>query len=456
MLLLLMTVSALLLGVSSGLKQERECYGRSLKLPDTYAPPFFYGQLYFTPSKGGSRRLLLDNGQAKDPRLKVSYISMRLTDLTERDDGIFSISFDNVTINNIIKLKIDDCAEEVRSHYGSLFDWPIPRKAEFLEYTPLSSRGQPQVLWNRTDPQTNKAGRGRMNHNSWEMYDLTQADIGFYNLRGKGNSLLERRQLFVKEYYRLYEPRVNDRLFIEYPTAIFFPLGTVTFTPKGESKPVTLREAGSLVRENNWISDTGYFEWRLKAKHDGIVIDPVDSTDSGTFNFTDPKGNLALSVKVEVEEMQEFSPTFAFVAIIVGLIFALILGCCCLRKCCCKKNSSKRSESTPQSAAAPAANYYANSQAAGPTCSAAPTSAFSYQPMNHLVSTVPTTTSLGPSAAVVDGQGAAPALSADTDFVSSDPAPKFDLKGLHLSSASPLGSDSTFCDVYTSDKLNFL
>lgn len=54
------------------------------------------------------------------------------------------------------------------------------------------------------------------------------------------------------------------------------------------------------------------------------------------------------------------------------------------------------------------------------------------------------------------GQGATPAPSLGSDCLTSDPDTKFELKGLTLPSPPPLGSDSGFSDVYTSDKLNFL
>lgn len=53
-------------------------------------------------------------------------------------------------------------------------------------------------------------------------------------------------------------------------------------------------------------------------------------------------------------------------------------------------------------------------------------------------------------------QIASPAPEFNSTFLSSDPDPKFELKGTIFPSAPPLSSDSAFCDVYNSDKLNFL
>lgn len=236
----------------------------------------------------------------------------------------------------------------------------------------------------------------------------------------------------------------------------------MTFTPKGTSEPETLREDGSQDPEDNWMSER--FEMRVEAKDDHLVIDPVESTDSGTFEFRDQNGYLVMSVDLEVNEVV---PASVFVGVIVGIIFVVIICCCCMRKCCCKKSSSKRSEPAPQSAAASATNYYANSQPAVLPYSAVPSTPSSYRPVNPHVSVEPATTSRVPQAAaigghegatVVGGQGAdAAAPSFNTDCLSADPAPTFELKGLHFLTASPLDLGSTpAADVYNSEKLNFL
>lgn len=55
-------------------------------------------------------------------------------------------------------------------------------------------------------------------------------------------------------------------------------------------------------------------------------------------------------------------------------------------------------------------------------------------------------------------QVSAPAeqASAPTAPLYSDPGIQFELKGRNFPSAPPLSSDSTFCHVYTSDKLNYI
>lgn len=50
-------------GSSAGIQYEEVCYGGNFRLPFDYTPPVFNGQLYFTPSDGGSRRIVMDNGK---------------------------------------------------------------------------------------------------------------------------------------------------------------------------------------------------------------------------------------------------------------------------------------------------------------------------------------------------------------------------------------------------------
>lgn len=50
-------------GSSAGVRNEEICYGRYMSFPTRYTPGLFRGQLYFTPSDGGPRKLLMDNGE---------------------------------------------------------------------------------------------------------------------------------------------------------------------------------------------------------------------------------------------------------------------------------------------------------------------------------------------------------------------------------------------------------
>ena len=175
-----------------------------------------------------------------------------------------------------------------------------------------------------------------------------------------------------------YELNVGDRLLISNPYT--GDSWTVTFTPAGDDEKQIVMEGGYLAMIEDWELFSGRIQLRRKA----IEIDPVEITDSGTFEYRDPHGNLAQVVKVEVifgeqqhilfiqkekctntqlpmsrtnplhssSAITEPVPTYVYASIAGGIILAVILCCCCVRKCCCKKGSSKRDES------APAAVYY--------------------------------------------------------------------------------------------------
>ncbi|XP_033488369.2 uncharacterized protein LOC117260523 isoform X1 [Epinephelus lanceolatus] len=471
MLLLHAAVLCILYGSSAGLKHKTVCYGKNYEIPFSYAPPLFHGPLYFTPN-GGSRRLMMDNGEAKDPRLKVSFISAVFEDLTERDDGFFSVSDDNGMFHDVIKLEILDCAEKETRYYGERFSYHIPREAAFLEFTPLDSEDQPKVLWNHTNRHTNRGGRGQVKRNVWEIMNVNQGDMGHYNFRRKDNTLLSRIQLTVQEGFRQYDTKVDKRLLIENPLGDV-PM-TVTFTPEGEMKHYTLMKAGLLV-EDEMDSMPWTFTRRILVVQDGIEIDPVESTDSGTFEFRDPQGHLALIAQVVVKRVFiSPAPAVGYGTSIFGILFAGIICRCCV-KSCSKESSSKRNKSAlqtagaharaPAPAPAPAVYNHDSDRSGGPIYSAAPGSGYSHQPLNsggptsiliepmvhnpsqiHVSSPQPEVDPLG-------GEGDDPAPSLSFDCLSSDPEPKFELK---LPSAPPLSSDATFSDVYTSDKLNFL
>lgn len=64
----------------------------------------------------------------------------------------------------------------------------------------------------------------------------------------------------------------------------------------------TLVKVGKLITEDDWmVEPSHHFTGRILVVHNGIEIDPVESTDSGTFEFRDSQGNLAQTVHVEVK-----------------------------------------------------------------------------------------------------------------------------------------------------------
>ncbi|XP_047441813.1 uncharacterized protein LOC125008569 [Mugil cephalus] len=348
MLLAFLTVSCVFFGSSVG---EEVCYGHKFKLPLEYSPPLYNGPLYFIPSNGGPRKLVMDDGEVKDPRFTLSTYSFHLNDVMERDDGYFSTSFNGE--NMIAKLKYLDCAESISRKYGHEWSKRIPSYASFLEYTNLNSSDHPKILWNRTDPEVIVGQKGRVIINAFEILHLTQEDNGYYNFRKRDNTLLYRGRLVVEGETIHYDPEWDSRLMIDYPRTD--RKWTVTFTPKGEMKPQTVMKAGDLVSSERW------FSYRIQAIYHGIEINPVDSTDSGTFEFRDPQGNLALTAIVEV--YQELSDAMQYLVLFAMMILGWIL-CCCWYSC---KRSCKKDKSAPQAAEAPAVHGHGDHKPAAST-----------------------------------------------------------------------------------------
>ncbi|XP_069577453.1 uncharacterized protein [Brachyistius frenatus] len=451
MFLVLVSVSTLFFGSSAGVEV---CYGRDARIATVYTPPFYKGPLYFTPTGSGSRKIVAEDGKTKDPRLDISYGSLNLKDVTEKDNGSFFIIFDGEHPHEITNLRVLDCAQKIGRSYGTSFDYSIAKQAEFLEFMPLYSQDQIKILWNRTDPQTNIGSRVRVKKNFLKISELTQRDNGYYNFREKDNTMESRLHLVVEENTIDYYKKVDEHLYINFPSSK--GTWTVTFMPLEERIPKTVLKAGQLVLKDNW-----FFE-RIKVGSSGLEIGPLESSDSGTFEVTDQDGNRGLTVNLAMRHdyISYYLPVIAGIS-----IFGLLCYCFYKKKCC------KRDKLAPQTAAPPSVYYHDVNQPIGPSYTATqPPSSFSYQPMNPPVFKEPTTTSLDPpvyhpvnvqvnpsrpEVAHQGGQGSAPAPSVGADFLSSGADPQFQLKGFAFAS-DPLSSDSTFCHVYNSDKLNFL
>ncbi|XP_054647035.1 uncharacterized protein LOC129189438 isoform X2 [Dunckerocampus dactyliophorus] len=455
---------ACLLCVSFAIEYEELCYGRSYRFPFQYSPPIFTGKIYFTPRNRGSRRLVFDNGEAKHPRLKVTATSLSMRDLREQDEGTFSVPFGSI-FYDFASLKILECAEDAQRYYNGLYRINLPYNVDILEFTPMGKPDQTRILWNRTSTQTSTAGRGQLKKNSWEVSEVRPKDNGYYNLREKSQTLVSRKKLTVKEYTENYKPKEGTTFFLPYPNNIV--PWHITFSPSGPGGPIKLMASGKLKEDINY-DDRLHFGDRLYPENTGLEIAPVESKDSGVFEFRDEDHQLMFVANVEVEEVA--------------------MCCCCIRRCCCKKGASKTNvpQTTATAVATPAVYYHGPTQPAATGYSATPpVAAYSYQavtparaatpppavvppyqPYNPVSAREPAPDSSGPpvynmvvihpsptqpEAAVLGGHDSVPAT---TLGFSSDPGPRFELKGMNIPSA--LSSDTTVSNVYTSDKLNFM
>ncbi|XP_034546851.1 uncharacterized protein LOC117818093 [Notolabrus celidotus] len=462
MFLLSMTILCVLFGSSVTLITSKGCVGKRYLFPYSYTSPAFKDQIYFTPSKGGPRTLILDGSVGKVPRLQVSKASIYLTDLTEEDNGVFSISYghDYPLAYDVITLTVSVCTDSVTKTYGESYYCKIPRQAEFLDFAPHLSDTLPKVLWNSSDPQTSLGGRGQVRGDSWEIISATQEDSGYYDFRGKDRKLLSRTLIKVEGKILRNEKYVGEVLIIRYPSAD--SAWTVDVKLEEERKYINLVNAGIVVTESN--PEARAFNGRVHLLHDGMQITLLETRDSGTYTFKDPQNNLGLIVLLEVQPAPTSpkAPLSALLifGIVVGYISLTVICFCCAWKCFEKWRSSDNAQAAHQTETALPVYYHNQNQSSGQSHSYQPvplgaygdTAAYSFEPPDY--DTV--MNSLQPEVEPLGGQGGTPAPSLGSDCLSSDPGPRFELTGLTGPSAPPLSSDSTACGVYSSDKLNYL
>jgi hypothetical protein len=242
----------------------------------------------------------------------------------------------------------------------------------------------------------------------------------------------------------------------------------LTFNPTDDPEPVLLMKAGDLLTDySEWESEEGMFAGRIQ-KIDvptlQITIEDLRPSDSGQYKLIDQKGNLALIVELNVEKKE--LPNFVYVGFAVAILFVLVCSRCCVKKWC-RKTTRKNARQTE---AAPAAYYYENatqpstsahpSSSYGPTYSATvcpkePASTY-HQPLIPGPENLHVSSSQPQVVASTASHEPASTAFLGVDTLSSDAGPQFELKGMLFPSAPPLSSHTSFSDVYTSDKLNFL
>ncbi|XP_035983244.1 uncharacterized protein LOC105939834 isoform X2 [Fundulus heteroclitus] len=396
MLIYLVTVFSAICGSSARKDWEEVCYGSEVMFPKQFLPQLYRQPLYFTPKNGGESKVLMEEGKAKDSRLKVTSASVSLTDVNKRDEGVYTVLYDGKDSREVLKLKVLDCTEMINRQYMHNLEHVISDKVQYLEYNPPDNEDVPLILWNRTNTLNNDKRRGNVFRNNWRIPGVTQADNDFYNFRRGDKSLDSRILLTVKENTRSYNPKVNEHLLITNP----FTGGpwTVTFKQETEDEWVTVMKDGRLLHGDDIFSE------RITIQSYGIEIYPVESTDSGTFEFRDQQGNLALSVQVEVIHESHHLVTYIVAAV------ALLLGICCC--CCCKKRFCKKDKSadaategtavtyhdnSTTTATGPVVYYHGTNQPTGPSYSNHPyPSVYPPHPVNHPAFTEPAAVSIEP------------------------------------------------------------
>lgn len=77
------------------------------------------------------------------------------------------------------------------------WSYRLPSQTHYVEYTSPHNEDETLILWNLTNPQSEKR-KGDVKNNFWTISGVTQADNGYYNFRKKEGTLPSRVLLTVK------------------------------------------------------------------------------------------------------------------------------------------------------------------------------------------------------------------------------------------------------------------
>ncbi|XP_046872112.1 uncharacterized protein LOC124464118 isoform X2 [Hypomesus transpacificus] len=456
------------------LETARVCYGTEYVIPSIFESYFIITKLFFKPSypQGSPKTLVLDKLALKDPRYKSSFSTLRIPDVTEDDDGIFSIMYDDGITFDILRLEVTDCSSKAVLTYGSRFLQTVVSQASTLDFLPLES-SEPVVLWNQTDSQAGIEGMGVMESRSWVVSRVTQKHQGHYTFRKSDGRFLSRRNLEVEEQVEWYTLERGETFNINF----FLDSTQFNLNYFQEGDP----EATLLVRKGIEMYDDPTRN-RLEIMDRGFRFQMLnlENQDSGKFELRDQDNNLALVVWLNVKPLVPVE-TYVFVGVSVVILVGI---CCCVRKCCCKRNTSKRNASAsgsgqvvvhqdetchmtsqPSGPSYPSPPYF-QSYASEPVVTISPAApsgpTYPYQstaPPPNPSSTDTTTLKDEPHTQVSTSTGLdPPSFSLGFDFLSSDSETQFKLPQRlnHHTDFSPSSDPSPSADVYNSDKLNFL
>ncbi|XP_038132866.1 uncharacterized protein LOC119777927 [Cyprinodon tularosa] len=277
------------------------------------------GNLIFISTEG-QRKTLMYKGKATDPRITVSYSKVLLKGLQKEDEGKYQFTSLRGLVNQY-EVKVIEC---ITKKYMESVSLGVPERAQYLYFK--GSTEKLEKLWDRTKSQ-NTDKRVIVKNNVWKMVNLTKADEGFYLFVREDKKVELTIKLSIKEETQDYKLKVNESLFIKFPER--GGPWDVVFKSKNKQQRVMIKN--QLVLEG-----TG-FEGRITIQNNSIEIKSVTAEDSGTFNFYDQQGNLAMSVKLDVDSGSNHLAAY----IVVPLVLLVV---CVGGGSAAKKGKSKPSE----------------------------------------------------------------------------------------------------------------
>ncbi|XP_037316880.2 uncharacterized protein LOC119210708 [Pungitius pungitius] len=299
---------------ASSTREEAQivCAGREFRLP-VYSSS---RTVTFTPNPEGPRRVLLDKTIVKDPRFEWTRDRMLvLREVTHSDQGLYAIKLVSGFTYEAVRLIVSECIKSYHGKYGDKFEHSIPENGSLLEFSPRGAppEAMPVVLWNRTDPVTSDAGRGRLRGGKvWVAERVTQADQGNYTVRDSQGKVLYRSSLTVREHSfnvtRFTKESLNLPLFLPVPHVhlIFTPTRFLDESSPGPFDHKPPRGPVQLIREGHIMDHDMRYRGLISLVRNGsineVAIVRLNSRHDGFYEIRDVVGNLVSSTWLQVIE----------------------------------------------------------------------------------------------------------------------------------------------------------
>lgn len=328
-----------------------------------------------------------------------------------------------------------DKYEEVE--YGRIYQLELPRQAHSVEFKNYSK--DVMVLWRRYKPNLTQNTPWKVDENYIHKNNMTPADSGYYVVKDK----YQRKQLTVKVNVvattGTKELKTDERLFFE--ADLEQSSCNIYFFSDDETE--------FLIGRHGRTIDNPHCDGFYIVSPCGVTNERMSSSCTGRFEVRDNNDHIAMVMTVEINSL-DFNPIFLVVG---GFIILVIIICCCVTRFCCGRTSSRNKptatlvhyQTYDEEPSGPRRNQVGESRTA---YSALPSHATT-GPLIHC----PPTLNVPPGYSEVFPHTQLPGPSAVP--LTSDPEPRFEVKGTKFTFTSPLSSDVPYSTVYTSDKLNF-
>nr|XP_057919437.1 uncharacterized protein LOC131110385 isoform X3 [Doryrhamphus excisus] len=287
------------------------CAGKEFRLP-VYSTSRI---VTFTPNPVGPRRVLLEKTFVRDPRFKWTKDKMLvLKEVTHADQGLYSIKLASGFTYETVRLTVSECIKTYYRNYGENFECNIPKNGSVLEFSPRGapSEAMPIVLWNRTDPDTSGAGRGRLLRDGkvWVAERVTQADQGNYTVRDTEGTVVSRGTLNVGGH--TFNVMRSSRESLTLPLFLPLPQAYLIFSPIRHTDKSFLDISNSargpvqLIREGHISNQDPRFRGLISVGRNGsinvVVVVRLTPIHDGVYEIRDSDGNLVSSTTLQVTE----------------------------------------------------------------------------------------------------------------------------------------------------------